>query len=308
VIDGRLLTEPVPETYASGKQAHVPLLAGWNRDEGSFVAMHPVTAEGFKSYVSALFQDRAPEFLKLYPRHRCAGASLRHRLRRRRLHRLRHMEVDRSAHAIRRLARLSYLLELAAPVSKYHLESFAFHSDDIEYVFGTLDTRPGALWRPEDRKLSEQMMSYWTNFAKPATPTDPACPRGLATAKTTCSFIWTAPLLLVLTPSARATSSCSRACRRSGSEQEMVFPPRSFGFSTETEFNLTIHPESGINMTREPVPGEKPFIGLDRRLSMTRFPLDVQRSIGFALSAAQYGGKHPSTKRGRAKDQEFSRS
>jgi len=28
VIDGRLLTEPVPETYAVGKQAHVPLLAG----------------------------------------------------------------------------------------------------------------------------------------------------------------------------------------------------------------------------------------------------------------------------------------
>ena len=33
VIDGRLLTEAVPDTYAAGKQAHVPLLAGWNRDE-----------------------------------------------------------------------------------------------------------------------------------------------------------------------------------------------------------------------------------------------------------------------------------
>jgi para-nitrobenzyl esterase len=30
----RMLTEPVPDTYAAGKQAHVPLLAGWNRDEG----------------------------------------------------------------------------------------------------------------------------------------------------------------------------------------------------------------------------------------------------------------------------------
>ena len=38
VIDGKLLTEPVPDTYAAGKQAHVPLLAGWNRDEGSFSA------------------------------------------------------------------------------------------------------------------------------------------------------------------------------------------------------------------------------------------------------------------------------
>ena len=39
VIDGKFLTEPVSETYAVGKQAHVPLLAGWNADEGSFAAM-----------------------------------------------------------------------------------------------------------------------------------------------------------------------------------------------------------------------------------------------------------------------------
>ena len=51
-----------------------------------------------------------------------------------------------------------YHFELAAPPSKFHPGSFAFHSDDIEYVFGTLDTRPGAVWRPEERKLSEQMM------------------------------------------------------------------------------------------------------------------------------------------------------
>ncbi len=36
VVDGRLLTEPVADTYAAGKQAHLPLLAGWNRDEDSF--------------------------------------------------------------------------------------------------------------------------------------------------------------------------------------------------------------------------------------------------------------------------------
>ena len=37
-IDGKVLTQPVEETYAEGKQAHVPLLAGWNRDEGHFFA------------------------------------------------------------------------------------------------------------------------------------------------------------------------------------------------------------------------------------------------------------------------------
>ena len=32
-IDGTVLTEPVASTFAAGKQAHVPLLAGWNADE-----------------------------------------------------------------------------------------------------------------------------------------------------------------------------------------------------------------------------------------------------------------------------------
>jgi hypothetical protein len=66
-VDGKLLTEPVPDTYAAGKQAHVPLLAGWNRDEGSFFAMRPMTAEQFKGMIGGLYKERAAEFLTLYP-------------------------------------------------------------------------------------------------------------------------------------------------------------------------------------------------------------------------------------------------
>jgi para-nitrobenzyl esterase len=69
-----------------------------------------------------------------------------------------------------------YHFELRALPSKYHPGTFAFHSDDIEYVFGTLDTRPGETVRPEDRKLSDQMMSYWTNFAKTGDPNGEGLP------------------------------------------------------------------------------------------------------------------------------------
>jgi len=69
-----------------------------------------------------------------------------------------------------------YHFELAAPPSKYFKGEYAFHADDIEYVFGTLDTRPESAWRPEDRKVSELFMGYWTNFAKTGDPNGPGLP------------------------------------------------------------------------------------------------------------------------------------
>jgi para-nitrobenzyl esterase len=176
VVDGHLLTEPVPETYAKGKQAHVPLLAGWNRDENSSEAKD-MTVEKWKAFAAEKFSDRADEFLKLYPGDTDKQAA--------------RSSIDYGSDAFiafgtwKWIAAHSktgdapvyrYHFELAAPPSKFHLGTFAFHSDDIEYVFGALDTRPGAVWRPEDRKLSEQMMNYWTNFAKTGDPNGPGLP------------------------------------------------------------------------------------------------------------------------------------
>lgn len=176
-VDGKVLTEPVPDTYAAGKQAHVPLLAGWNADEGSFFAMRGMTAEQWKAMAENLFKDRAAEFLKLYPGDTDAEA-LR-------------SAIDYGSDAFIAFGTWSWLeahrktgdspvyryhFELAATPSKYHPGTFAFHSDDIEYVFGTLDTRPGWNIRPEDRKLSDEMMTYWTNFAKTGNPNGSGVP------------------------------------------------------------------------------------------------------------------------------------
>jgi phage-related protein len=50
-------------------------------------------------------------------------------------------------------------------------------------------------------------------------------------------------------------------------------------------------------MARPSVPGEKPLYWIASSLKdIARFPSDVQRSFGFALSAAQYGGKHKAAK------------
>jgi len=70
-----------------------------------------------------------------------------------------------------------YRFDLPSPPSEMHPEGkYAFHSDELEYVFGTLDTRRGAKWRPEDRKLSEQTIAYWTNFARTGDPNGQGLP------------------------------------------------------------------------------------------------------------------------------------
>ncbi|HTX76623.1 MAG TPA: carboxylesterase family protein [Terracidiphilus sp.] len=175
-VDGKLLTEPVTDTYTAGKQAHVPLLAGWNADEGSFFAMRGMTAAQWKENADKLFPDpaKAAEFLKLYPGDTDAQA-LR-------------SAIDFGSDQFIAFTTWSWLeahrktgdapvyryhFELAATPSKFHPGTFAFHSDDIEYVFGTLDTRPGFNVRPEDRALSEAVMTYWTNFAKTGDPNGP---------------------------------------------------------------------------------------------------------------------------------------
>jgi len=177
-VDGKVLTEPVSETYAAGKQAHIPLIAGWNADEGSFVVMRGMIVDQWKQFAQKNFGDRSAEFLKLYPGDTDAQA-LRSAIdfgsdRFIAFSTWQWLEEHRKTGDA---ATFRYHFELPATPSKFHPGTYAFHSDDIEYVFGTLDTRPGFNVQAEDRTLSNQIMTYWTNFAKTGDPNDGNSPK-----------------------------------------------------------------------------------------------------------------------------------
>ena len=175
-IDGYFLTDTLPNLYAAGKQAHIPLLAGWNLNEGRAPA--DTTAESWTAQAEKLFPGHASEFLAAYPASSDAEA----------LRSAGDFASDQfigfstwqwiDAHSRTGAAPVyRYLFDLPNPGDRNHpLAAGTFHSDDIEYVFGALDSRPEMKIRPEDRQTSDLFMSYWTNFARNGNPNGPNLP------------------------------------------------------------------------------------------------------------------------------------
>jgi para-nitrobenzyl esterase len=181
-IDGYFLPESVADIFKEGKQAHIPLIAGWNRDEPSALVANmpqPATVQSFQDQAKKNFPDRADDFLKLYPASTDADAV--------------RSTIDFAGDSFIAYGTWRWLEAQVAtggePVYRYHFErpspadkyhaagSGAFHSDEIEYVFGTLDSRPDAKWEPEDYKLSDLVETYWTNFAKTGDPNGGGAPQ-----------------------------------------------------------------------------------------------------------------------------------
>ena len=179
-VDGYFLPEPVPVIFAAGKQNDVPLLAGWNHDEGSFeIAFSPQkpTAESLKATAQKEFGDKAVEFLKLYPSGTPEPT----------LRSAQDFAGDRfiafstwdwmeSEGKTGKQPIYRYRFDLGPPSDPKAPQLGAYHSAEIEYVFGQLDSKAGVAWRAEDRQLSEEMQKYWANFAKSGDPNGAGLP------------------------------------------------------------------------------------------------------------------------------------
>ncbi len=181
-VDGWFFPKSPAEIYAAGEQAHIPLLAGWNADEGRGVsagAAARFTMAGFAADAAKDFPTRTDEFLKVFPNtteeeaKQNAGDYAGDKFIAFSTWRWIEAQATTSKAPVYR-----YFFALPNPGDRYHsVAGGAFHSDDIEYVFGTLDSRLDAVWRPEDRKLSNEMMAYWTNFAKTGDPNGSDLPK-----------------------------------------------------------------------------------------------------------------------------------
>jgi para-nitrobenzyl esterase len=178
-IDGYYFPEDPHAIYAAGKQAHVPLLAGWNKDEGDYRAIfqkEDPTAKNFIAIAHRVFGSNAEEFLKLYPAkndaHAKRSASDFAGDRFIAFGTWKWIEMQRTTgdSTVYR-----YKFEDAPPQPAGKPSNGAYHSSEIEFVFEALASKD-LPWRPGDEKLSRQMSSYWANFAKSGDPNGPGLP------------------------------------------------------------------------------------------------------------------------------------
>lgn len=181
VVDGYFLPKPAREIFAAHEQNDVPLLAGWNHDEGSFgvvSAKPPIDAARVKELAEKEFGAKTAEFFKLYPADtdqmavRSWEDFAGDRFIAYGTWKWLEMQATTSKKPVYR-----FRFDLAPPRDPKQPEGMgAYHSAEIEYVFGTLDWRIPTLWRPEDRAVSELMRKYWANFARSGDPNGPGLP------------------------------------------------------------------------------------------------------------------------------------
>ena len=202
-VDGYFFPQSPDSVYATGQQADVPLLLGWNSEESSYRGLlgeQEPTPENYTAVVEERYGDQAPEILKLYP-----GTTA--------------SEVMQSATDLASDRFIGFgtwkwgevhAKTSGQPVYRYYYthprpalrsetedavaraeggaatpveapSPGAVHSAEIEYALGNLPTNRVYDWQPEDYQVSEIMQSYFEHFIKTGDPNGLGVPTWPAT-------------------------------------------------------------------------------------------------------------------------------
>jgi para-nitrobenzyl esterase len=178
-IDGYFFTELPAKTYADGRQAHIPLLVGWNSEESNWRAIlgdREPTPDNYEKALRDRFKDSADDILKFYP------ATSQN-------------QVIESATDLAGDHFISFSTWKWAdihsrtgekPVFRYYYAhprppmkgvkegeippKGAVHSAEIEYALGNLASNQVFAWTADDYKVSNVMQEFFANFIKTGDP------------------------------------------------------------------------------------------------------------------------------------------
>jgi para-nitrobenzyl esterase len=202
IVDGYFLPRAPLDVFKAGDQAQVPLLVGWNSQEGSYLwllGQDEPTPENYDKVVRAQFAARAETVLKMYPgttpeQVRQSAADLtgdRFLV----ASTWKWYDLHRKAQPVYR-----YYFSRARPVMRPEVgnvvpglagglvaapaagagaavarapETGAVHSAEIEYALGNLAGNRTYAWTSDDFRVSRTMQNYFANFIKHANPNGP---------------------------------------------------------------------------------------------------------------------------------------
>jgi len=185
-VDGTLLTQTIAAAFVSGQFNQVPVIAGTNHDEyrlfvatGYDLVGNPIlTSTEYDTAVNALWGSTlAPSVLALYPFSsypfggEALGASGTDGV-----FSCPARNVDQALSQLVPIYAYEFNDENAPPPQSAFggLLTFplgAYHSAELQYLFPGIDVFGLQVsLSPEQRKLSQAMVSYWTQFAKTGNP------------------------------------------------------------------------------------------------------------------------------------------
>ena len=184
IVDGWFLPKTPAEIFAAAEQSDVPLIAGWNKDEGfNFTLLQGRHAERpYADIVTEIFVAQAAEATRHYP-----GGKPEHD--RRAAHELggdlmiahptwAWIEAQKASGAAP-LYRFRFDRAPLTPEGWFgdrdSRDAGAFHAGELLYVFDTLDAF-GWTIEEADRALTKLTTGYWINFVKTGDPNGPGLP------------------------------------------------------------------------------------------------------------------------------------
>jgi para-nitrobenzyl esterase len=203
VVDGYFFPEPPAAIFAAGKQANVPLLAGWNSEEQNgrgVIGREEPTRENFEKAINRLYGENAKAMLSEWMPANDADV----------------LDTATELASARFIAYSTWKwLDICAaggkPVYRYFYSRprprmrpemgnatpglaggvirrtgngapapparGAVHSAEIEYAMGNLATNKVYDWTPDDYKVSRTMQEYFANFVKTGNPNGASLPK-----------------------------------------------------------------------------------------------------------------------------------
>lgn len=168
ILDGRLMTETPQSAYTAGRQMRVPLIIGAN--SADFVGF--ITADT-KEALFSQFGDRKSQAMAAYDPD--GTTELSKLLIMAGTDRVQTEPARFTAGVFASGGMPAYVYRFSyVPASlRDRWQNGVPHGAEIPFVFDTLDARPEAPWRPEDRQVAKVLNNYWANFAKTGNPNGP---------------------------------------------------------------------------------------------------------------------------------------